>query len=229
MSLDASRFGYSITEYTTENDTVEQFGSNSRLIAVVTDAPDRYHFYMQHNDGTWSHKDGDYPVRNTAFSSTDSNTIYLKNNNIKQYVYDSYSGGVCKFFIITKDAVRDYPHGKSNSPTQNVLYFTDMAGDNMFTASSISTGTKEACFDTYSDVDYFVLNSSVTRAYTVTTTCELGYDVECEIYDSNGKLIASATNIGQVNKAFPVYAGKNYFLKFYNYDNMPGEYTIALS
>ena len=229
MNLDASRFGYSLTEYTTENDTVEQFGSNSRLIAVITQSNSRYHFYMQHNDGTWSHKSGDDPARDTAFSSTDSVPKYLNNGNIKEYVYDDYSGGVVKFFIITKDAVRDYPHGNSNSPTQNVLYFTDMAGDNMFTASSISTGTKEACFDTNNDVDFFVINSPTTKVCTITTACESGYDIECEIYDYNGNLIISDTITGQVNKKFPVLAGKNCFIKIYNHDNCPGEYTITIT
>lgn len=229
MHLDASNIGYSLTEYTTEDDTVEQFGSDSRLIAVVASSNDRYHFYTQHNDGTWSHKTGDFAARNTAFSSTDSEPIYLDNRNIKQYVYDSYSGGICKFFIITKDAVYDYSHGKSNSPTQNVFYFSDLAGDNMFTASSISIGTTEACFDTINDVDFFVISSDTTKLCTITTTCESNYDIECEIYNYNGELVVSHTVIGQVNTKLPVYAGKNCFIKLYNYDNLAGEYTITIS
>lgn len=55
MQLDADRLQYTITEYIPDGDTVEQFGANSRLIAVVVCSIINmydYHFYMQHNDGT---------------------------------------------------------------------------------------------------------------------------------------------------------------------------------
>jgi len=232
MELDAKRLGYSLTEYVPTNNKIEQFGSNSRLIAVITPTDGDFHFYMQHNDGTWSHKPGIKPITDKAFSSTDSNPIYLNNDNINYYIADGkYNRGSWKFFIITRDAVYDYPHDSLLFASSELieLYYKDMAGDNMFTASNISIGTKEACFDFYYDVDFFVLNSSTTRVYTITTTCDADYDIECEIYDYNGELIVSNTTVGQVNARFSVYAGKNYFIKLYNHDNLPGEYTITLS
>lgn len=240
MNLDAAHLGYSISEYSTENDTVEQFGANSRLIAVVVGSVNRYHFYMQHNDGTWSHKDGDNPPKNTAINHTESNPKYLNNGNIKKHVYNSYELGVCKFFIITKDAVRDYPHDKSNSPKQNIFYFTDMAGDNMFTSSNISIGEQEACIDTPDDVDFFIFKPTTTRNYTIQTTSFItasngvisdidADDLDCEIYDKNGVLVYEAKNTGQINKSVALNSGQNYFIKIYNYDSAPCDYTITLS
>lgn len=249
MNLDASNLGYTITEYISSGDTVEQFGSDSRLIALVIDNSSRYHFYMQHNDGTWSHKNGDERARNTAFSHTESNPKYLNNGNIKQYVYNSYELGVCKFFIITKDAVSDYPHDKSNSTKQNIFYFTDMAGDNMFTSSSLSIGEQEACIDTYNDVDFYVFKPPTTRNYTIQTTSDRRHqeynaqiheyttfiedinldDLDCEIYDKNGNLVYTDKRLGQINKAFNLIGGQNYFIKIYNYSKNPCNYTLMLS
>lgn len=249
MNLDASNLGYTITEYISNRDTVEQFGSDSRLIALVIDNSSRYHFYMQHNDGTWSHKDGDTKARNTAFSHTESNPQYLNNGNIKQYVYKNYELGMCKFFIITKDAVSDYPHDKSNSPKQNIFYFTDMAGDNMFTSSNISIGKQEACIDTYDDVDFYVFKPTATRNYTIQTTSDRRHeeynsqkweyytvigdinvdDLDCEIYDKNGSLVYADKRGGQINKEFNLTGGQNYFIKIYNYSKNPCNYTLTLS
>ena len=195
---------------------------------------------MQHNDGTWSHKDGDDPPENTAIHHTESNPKYLNNGNIKKHVYNSYELGVCKFFIITKDAVRDYPHDKSNSPKQNIFYFTDMAGDNMFTSSNISIGEQEACIDTPDDVDLFIFKPTTTRNYTLKTSSFKkdgngdisdidADDLDCEIYDKNGKSILTDTEDKQVNITYSFIAGQNYFIKIYNQSSDTCDYTITLS
>jgi len=229
MKLDARRFGYSMTEYIPTGSTVNQYGANSRLIAVVTGVDD-YHFYMQHNDGTWSHKPGSTEVRNRSISSTVSNPVYLTNSNIQTLANQgAYSNGELKFFIITRDAVEDHPHGIRSNYTETTLYYKDIAGDNMFNSASITVSTKEACFDYYDDVDYYVFTPSSSRIYTLTTDCEMGYDIDGAIYDYNGNLIASATNVGQINKSFSAISGKRYFIKIYNYSHSPGEYTLTIS
>lgn len=244
MKLDASNLGYTITEYIPSGDTVEQFGANSRLIAVVARSLSSYHFYMQHNDGTWSHKDGDLKATNLRLKCYKNPNLppeYLSNNNIIRYANDSsYDGGELKFFIITKDAVSDYPHDKSNSIKQNIFYFTDMAGDNMFTSSNISVGEQEACIDTYNDVDFYVFKPTASRNYSIKTTSFridknsiVGNidvdDLDCEIYDKNGNLVYTDKRSGQINKAFNLIGGQNYFIKIYNYSKNPCNYTLTLS
>lgn len=177
-------------------------------------------------------------------------TPYIFNNgNIKTYIYDRYSDGEYKFFIITKDAVSDYPHDTSNSLRQNIFYFTDMAGDNMFTSSSLSIGEQEACIDTYNDVDFFLFKPTVTRNYTIqTTSCQKRREfnsstceyitftekidednLDCEIYDKNGKSILTDTEDKQVNITYSFIAGQNYFIKIYNQSSDTCDYTITLS
>lgn len=246
MNLDAERLGYDITEYTPNGDFVEQFGSNSRLIAVVCSYDNDYHFYMQHNDGTWSHKRGIRKVTNlrlNCINNPNSTPEYLNNKNIKQYAGDGkYSSSSLKFLIITKDAVSDYPHKPLDyhDTTATPLFFTDMAGDNMFTSSSISIGEQEACIDTYNDVDFYVFKPTATRNYTIQTTSfrkdkngVIGYidvdDLDCEIYDKNGSLLYTDKLSGQVNKECNLTGGQNYFIKIYNYSKSPCNYSLTLS
>ena len=246
MALDASRLGYSITEYTPNDTVVEQFGANSRLIAVVTRSLSSFHFYMQHNDGTWSHKPGVFNVTNLRLDCTEDPTLepeYLNNSNIIDCANDDiYDGGALKFFIITKDAVSDYPHKPLDyhDTTATPLFFTDMAGDNMFTSSSLSIGEQEACIDTYNDIDFYVFKPTITRNYTIQTSSfrtndkgvigDINIDnLDCEIYDKNGTLVYEAKNIGQINKSVLLNSGENYFIKIYNCIQESCNYTITLS
>lgn len=255
MNLDAERLGYDITEYTPNGNSVEQFGSNSRLIAVVCSYDNDFHFYMQHNDGTWSHKPGVRKVTNLRLKCIDNPKLtpeYLNNENIKQYAGEGkYSSSSLKFLIITKDAVSDYPHKplNYNATTATPLFFTDIAGDNMFTSSSLSIGEQEGCIDTYNDIDFYVFKPTTTRNYTIQTTSDRRHqeyntqiheyttfiedinldDLDCEIYDKNGNLVYTDKRSGQINKAFNLIGGQNYFIKIYNYSKNPCNYTLKLS
>ena len=240
MNLDAENIGYTLTEYTPTGDNVNQYGANSRLIAAVVSGNNRIHFYMQHNDGTWSHKNGTDYIRDTAFSSTQTEPRYLNNGNIRQYAYDHYETGLVKFFIITKDAIYDYPHGKSNSTDQNVFYFTDIAGDNIFTSSNLTIGEKSACIDTQNDADFYVFTPSQTRNYSIQTTSFVQDiygivsdtnidDLDCYIYDKNGQVIYTITNIGQVNATINLTYGQNYYIKIYNYSQRACDYKITIT
>lgn len=245
LKLDADRLGYTVKEYIPNGDTVEQFGSNSRLIAVAVKCynPFSYHFYMQHNDGTWSHKKGENEVTNKVYVLNKSEPIYLNNQNIIECANaNNYLSGHVRFFEITRDAVADYSHGKVDikKEIQSELYYKDVAGDNMFTSSNISIGEQEACIDTYNDVDFYVFKPTATRNYTIKTTSfridsngVIGNidvdDLDCEIYDKNGSLVYTAKNVGQINKEFNLTGGQNYFIKIYNYSKKPCNYTITLS
>lgn len=238
MELDANRLGYTITEYTPTGNTVKQLGSDSRLIAVTVSsmAPSYpYHFYMQHNDGTWSHKKGDGDVTNVVYLYNNPNPIFLNNQNIIEYAgSNNYINGLVKFFEITRDAVPFYAHSKIDSysiyqETPGELYYSDIAGENMFNSSEISLGIQDACFDAFNDVDFFVFTPDESRNFNITTICDSNYDIDCRIYDFNGQLLASDIRIGQVNMNFNATLGKRYFIKIYNYNGSPGEYSVILS
>ena len=244
MNLDANRLGYTVTEYVPENETVEQFGSDSRLIAVVVKCFGTYpyHFYMQHNDGSWSHKKGENEVTNKVYTINNSEPIYLNNQNIIEYAGDNnYINGTVRFFVITRDAVADYAHGTYDSDIEQEaeLYYTDIAGDNLFTASHISTDTQYGCIDTCNDEDYFVISSTTNKKHLIVTSSYIkdesgasiasnSEDLNCDIYDYNGNLIYSDTEIGQVYTEITFEANKNYFIKIYNSSKNPCDYTLYL-
>ena len=133
---------------------------------------------------------------------------------------NTYLSGYVRFFLITRHAISDYPHGKVDIQRgiQCETNYKDMAGDNMFTSSNISIGEKEACIDTYNDVDFYVFKPTATRNYTIKTTSfridskgVIGNidvdDLDCEIYDKNGSLVYTAKNVGQINKEFSLIGG----------------------
>lgn len=229
MRLDASRLGYTMTEYTPSGSVVSQYGAGSRLIAVATGATD-FHFYMQHNDGTWSHKPGTTAVRNYSINSSASSPVYLTNSNILSLANQGYyEDGALKFFIISRDAVADHAHGISNSTTESTLYYKDIAGDFLVTSSDIYTGTTQASFDFYQDYDYYVFTPSSSQTYTITTACGSGYDIDGYVYDYNGEQVTYSISSGQVNMSFSATGGKRYFIKFFNYAHMPCEYSVTVS
>lgn len=232
MQLDAERFGYTMTEYIPSGSSVNQFGARSRLIAVVTGNTD-YHFYMQHNDGTWSHKPGSTEAKNYVTIRDERGNeqdIYLTNDNIMQYANTGYYlNGDLKFFIITKDAVIDHPHGSPSSSSLTTLYYEDEAGDFKSTSTQIYSGTTSGRFDFNTDVDYFVFQPTSTKSYSFITSNSLGYDINAIIYDKSGNVYATAENLGDVNISFYAIGGSKYYIKLYNQSALPGEYTISIS
>ena len=231
MRLDASRLGFTLTEYSTSSSNVAQYGVSSRLIAVVTGVSD-YHFYVQHNDGTWSHKPGSDTVINTSLTSK----IALTNSNIKTLANEgSYANGALKFFVITKTAVVDYPHGARCclswpcSHTQSALYIKELAGDYLQTSKSKYTGSTVARIDFAQDHDVYCFTPSTTKTYTITTTCSSGADLDCMLYDNAGFQIGSSTLTGQVSMTIKLVAGQKYYFDIYNYSKTVTDYTFSIS
>ena len=93
--------------------------------------------------------------------------VYLTNANIQQYAKYAqnkrYIDGALGFFVITRDAVLDHPHGFSYPTVEAPLFYEDVAGDFKCTASNISAGSKFGRFDFNADVDYFVFQTSSTQ------------------------------------------------------------------
>ena len=235
LQLDAERLGYSINEYTSIGDTIEQFGATSRLVALITDHTGNYHFFMQHNDGTWSHKNAAEYAKNTV--KVNNQTVYLTNANIQQYAQyagsnNQYVNGGLKFLIITRNAILDHPHGFSYPAVEAPLFYEDVAGDFKCTASNISAGSKFGRFDFNADVDYFVFQPSSTQNYTLTSIGFSGSDINAIIYDKNGDILTDSIGIGDVNVTFSVVSGNRYFIKVYNNSNQSdkkGDYTLYIT
>lgn len=72
-----------------------------RLIAVVIGAAD-FHFYMQHSDGSWSHKPGHNPTSTKCFTHQQT----LQSSTIDSHIAEgSYLAGPKAYFYINKNIV----------------------------------------------------------------------------------------------------------------------------
>lgn len=193
MNLDAARVGYTIAEYTPVSSVVPQFGSYNRLIAVVTGGYD-FHFYMQHNDGTWSHKPGSAEVTDLSLEPEGMKHVLTNSNIISLANSGTYAGGCLKFFVITRDAVIDHPHivtGIPSAPT-NVLADEDTAGDYVYHAVSANSGFETGRLDFSTDEDIYYYDVIYSGFFYVWITTDSADGIFCGIYDGNDSLISSA-------------------------------------
>ncbi|MBQ7522774.1 MAG: hypothetical protein IJU14_07870, partial [Clostridia bacterium] len=267
MQLDASRLFYTMLEYEpsyTNDFKVDQYGTNSRLIAVVA-SPTNYHFYMQHSDGTWSHKPGNLIVRNVSLSSSGdygigSDSCILTNDNIYyQAAKGDYTGGLLKFFIITKNAFWDYPHtdsclgnsGQSHSTSNDwpncghtnllarINYYREHVGDFCENAAVLSSSIIIGRFDYANDHDLFVFTPSQNGEYTFTVSMIASSTLpiflnedsspECTIYNNNGVTITSNTGDTTVSVTASLQAGSQYYIDITDYSDVCRTYTLSYS
>lgn len=234
IELDAARLGFSITEYIPNSSTIAQYGTNSRMIALVTGNID-YHFYMQHNDGKWSHKPGESEVSNKSISTK----VILTNSNIQAKANEGiYAGGQIKFFIITKNAIMDNPHGDfccypENRPCnhpQNTLYYREQAGDYFQTSKTMTLGTISGKFDYSEDHDVFCFIPQTTRVYNVSGSMTSTSDnIDCIVYDNSSTKLRGIEEIGNFSVSYKMIAGQRYFFDVYNKSNNVGFYTFSIT
>lgn len=187
--IDAKVMGYTMTRYNLPSNGVPaQFSKNQRLIALVTgdyksDGYSDYHWYMQHSDGTWSHKPGAHSVTNLSLTTKK----VLTNSNINKYANEGmYTGGPIRYYLITKDAITDYPHG-SNYPdygSEAALSYKNYsyrAGDDFKTSCLIpSSCSFKAKFDYFDDYDFYYFTATWPGTYRITTSS--GYDIDGQIW-----------------------------------------------
>lgn len=239
LKLDAERLGYSITECPLTSSTAAQYGTSSRLVALVTgtgeDGYCDYHFYMQHNDGTWSHKPGLTEVTNL---SIDDGVILTNENIYSKANQGVYAGNNLKFFLITKSAVIDQPHTsrccnvwpECSHVKQVTLKTLEEAGDYFETSVSISAGSTSARIDYAKDHDIYYFTATSTKTYTITTTCSSGANLNCIVYDNTTpKRIGADTDAGQVSLSVSLSAGSQYYIDIYNGDGTYTDYTLKIS
>lgn len=219
---DYAELGWSITE----SPNSDQAPAGSRKIALVV-RQDGYnsdfHFYLQHSDGTWSHKPGSTAVSNISIDTS----VALTNANIGAKSSEGgYDDGL-RYFIIGKDAVTDYPHsdGHAAAATYSPINFTDKAGDSINQTTTIS-GNTTSRFDYTGDKDYFKFTPTTTRYYTISTSAGVGYDVDGIVYDSNGSGIASDSSTSNANFSVYLTSGVTYYIGMWDYQNHIDSYTL---
>ena len=236
FEADAERLGYTITRYIPTSNTVSQFGTNSRLVAVVYgdrgydyyDSIGRFDFifYMQHNNGVWSYKKDAGPVTNRSIFT---NTILTNSNIIEKAGEGFYHGGTLIFFEITRPAIIDYPHGDFSYNYNLPLYYKDKAGDNNKTAVKITTGSKNCKIDFANDCDVFWFIPSSTRTYTISTTCSSGANLNGKIKNEGGTTIYSDTNSGQVNLQCTLNKYTLYYIEISNASKTMTNYKLIIN
>lgn len=221
---DFSTLGWSIQQTT----STSQASSGTRKIALAIRQDginSDYHFYMQHSNGTWSHKRGSSDITNL---SIDSETTITNSNIATKAMENGYDDGFY-IFIITKDAVLDYPHnyGHYDSTTYTTTNFYDKSGDTITSCTSIS-GDKYCRFDHSYDKDYFMFTPTMSKSYTISTSCGSGYDVDADIYDYNGDIIASDRSYSNANLTVYMLANKTYYIGIWDYNDNIDNYWLYI-
>ena len=215
LRADAASLGYTLTEYTGTTIPDATTYTDRRLIAVVAGNMD-YHFYMQHSDNTWSHKQGANVPSNKCIDCE----IELTNNNIRTHACeDVYNPGILKFFYITKDAVIDYRHldGSYDSSTYTVVNPYDMAGNYIFAAKDIGTLPEDyelGNIDYQHDVDYYKFRAESTQTRNIYVSISNGHSLTASIYDSSGSLLAQATTTTSTSLTVNLVASQTYYISF---------------
>ena len=188
--------------------------SGYRKIALAIGLGDDYHFYMRHNDGTWSHKQG---FANPTNKSIDTNVALTDNNISTKALEGDYDDGV-RFYLIKKSAIADYPHDIcSLSSNYTTTAFQERAGDTITKARTIYSANFKSRFDYTDDNDYFAYTPTTSGNYTFTTSLTSStYDVQMIVYDSNGSVLAIDASTGNPSINVHLTANKRYFIRVYD-------------
>ena len=223
MGYDADRLGFTIQNYNPQSTQIEQFGDNSRLIALVNSVNgEKFHFYVQHSDGTWSHKPGYETVRNTSFTTN----VILTNDNI--YIKSregDYAGGMIRFFIITKNTVLDFPHQARNRelPPFNTgtcsIYDLEKAGEYLET-SRILPYTASSRADFLKDHDVYYFEDPCGVNYTITAS-----GLTVFVYNIDGGLVQPISG----NNVYYLSGGAKYFIEVVAGGKQPESYSLNIT
>lgn len=249
FTLDMELLEYSVEEYLPTGDVVEQFGTNLRLIAVVVGEED-YHFYMQHSDGTWSHKPGSYQVTNKSFVSD----VCITNYNIMSVANEGpYLGSATnpqnvRFFKITKPAVWDYAldfepvwayyyyNGVYIGPIYTVKdsiynlndYVT--AGDNAETSVKIQIlDEKTGLFDHRLDHDVFYFTASNSGTYTVSIVGDSDSNISYKVFDQFRYETISNTTYNSTSFNVSMVSGDTIYIDLSEVNGLYCSYSISIT
>ena len=247
IQADASTLGYTVTEYT--GSTIPDATLDKRLIAVVTSPPTAevidYHFYMQHTDNTWTHKQGSTAPSNQSITSHTA----LTNSNIQVKANEGiYANGSLKFFYITKSAVVDFPHGdgityvNNHSPAFTTTLTLDNSGEDFWNSKNYGmiSGTNvyfSGRFDYPYDADCFSFIAPAFDEYHFYVTSNVS-PIVTYIFDENMDvyLAYNVTGSAPYLLSANLNAGRRYYIQFqypeytsYSYSAIPRTYTVQIT
>jgi hypothetical protein len=215
LRADAAKLGYTLQEYTGTAIPDCSSITNKRMIAVVL-TNSSYHFYMQHSDNTWSHKDGTSQPRNTCFT----HSTPLTNSIIRSHVCEgTYANGQVKFFYITKKSIIDCGHlnGSSSSATTTSLATSDGAGNNFETATNLTSWASQSrtgYIDYVDDVDCYYATAPKNGSFTFSLSSNNSVAKTVELYLSDGTLLTSKSfTTGTTSFSFPLVKNNTFILK----------------
>lgn len=227
LQIDARRLGFRIFEYNPKTNEVAQAGINNRMVAIVVGELD-FHAYVQHSNGTWSHKPGTTAVTNLSIEDK----IPLTNDNIIEKSRQGiYKNGEIKFLLITKDAVIEYPHGDRQTNPEVPFFFRDKAGELPRTATVMpSTGKIKGYIDFHNDNDMFQFSADTSGMYNVKTISRL--DIDGLIYSLNPskvKPLMTDVKLGNINMNIWLEKGQTVYVKIRSYGkNLGAPYVLTV-
>ncbi len=210
ITADMAALGYTVTEVDPNdvNSAISNIPTNKRLILLVTrknDNDGNFHFYMQHSDGTWSHKNGYSAPSNISLYSW----LPLTNQNIVACGDESPSSPIgyntnMIFFYVDKPVTIDYTYSSTEIP-----HTTDMAGDIYQNARALEfplnwSGTIDYC----KDIDFYTFTAESTGSYKISSSGNA--NAVLKLYNSNMQLIATGTGTTGFN--YSVTANAIYYL-----------------
>lgn len=247
VTQDCEELGYTATSLcacsnTTYVPPLASENPGKRLIVVVGKSAslNDYHFLIQGNDNTWSHKMGESPAQNTCARHT---SVILNNNNISQHMrchtqpYDY--GSTAIFFYVDSHGTTDMSHycdiynfpetyqtpvrqyeGNGSSPNK-----FECAGGELISSEPIRELSRTGYINHMYDVDYFIFDVAETRDYIVRLYTSTVYRMNMCYADvtnvsqnslPNFTAIYQTLNSGQISFSVHLTAGRRYCLKIYS-------------
>lgn len=254
IEADAERINMgTCQEYHVNGSTVPQVGcpgSATRLIAVVTGKKlymsendvlnwmVDFHFYMQHDDHTWSHKTGSDGIRNTSLEKNNNNEYdILDNSNIKALANQGfYNGGDLRFYEISKNAAMDFSHNPrccNYMPCNHIqtsLTYLERAGDYLQNSKLMSQPDSIfARFDYLNDHDVYCFTPPETRYYTISINSPYNDVLKHELRDNCGVSMQSGAYAGNTSYPVRLVHGIKYYFDISNNEHKVDNYYFTIT
>lgn len=236
ITYDAAQLGYSVTSVGSYNPNVQftppaaSTNSNKRLIALVekNDGSD-CHFYMQHDDNSWSHK----PAANNATPNCIECGIALTNLNLSTHIHhytdgtfedtSVYDGKVFLFWIDANGSPdRFHEEDQYDDPYCTRVSPKEIPGDYLCSAMHIEDITNETLINRINyidDIDCFIFDVATTGDYNFTFQKDT-YAYRIYIGEvANGFAMSNTTvkslyaTTSSVSFTKNLQTGKRYFIK----------------
>ncbi len=202
IQSDLQSMGYS-AQFTNSSAATLPTTASKRLVIMVLgdnvdgDGTNDFHFYLQHTDGTWSHKRGLTATADSNHLSTAAEVL----SNAESLKYDNYTF----YFYVTLPASRDLSHtlvqdGTPEGKWSSVESTKDLAGEYFVSAQRFAFGeTVEGSIGYAGDIDTFVFKAQqpqyLLRAPVISAESS---PLKIAVYNESGELLQA----GSIDQSF---------------------------